>query len=70
MSALGMDEKSKKHAARRMGEEAERAGYGVREKKKTGSHEQMGSDLATTADPPTGECCGKGRNTQGRLGIT
>ncbi len=46
------------------------AGYGARERKKPGSHGQMGSDLVPTVHPPTGECCGKGRNIQGRLEIT
>jgi len=34
------------------------AGYEVRERKAAVIQEQMGSDLATTADPPTGECFG------------
>ncbi len=34
------------------------AGCGVGERREGGSQEQMGGDLATTAGPPAGECCG------------
>lgn len=33
-----------------------RAGYGIGDRKEAGSHKQMDSKLATTVDPPTGEC--------------
>ncbi len=36
------------------------AGYGIGERSKAGIKEKNGSDLATTANPPTGGCYGSG----------
>jgi len=56
---MDMHEKTKKQAACRMGKEAvPPAGYGIGGRRKAGSQEQMGSDLAITAGQPTGGCCG------------
>lgn len=53
LSALGLDERSKKQAAHRMGEEAERASRWLWSRREEGSWKTGADDLAITAGPAT-----------------